>query len=493
MPKNNFINTFFLGLLSFVFSQVCLLASDVTITRDGWSFDRSHLNWYEWAKPEEDKAAGLLRNVTGWVEYDFEVPQSGWYSLWSKGIPTSWTRTIYIDGEKFSEHATSTEWDVDESTKMIKDTNLWLEAGAHTIRFHRVTFPGVLPSQWELRPAAGDPASSIRIAHAAHYVVRTGVPQILTFLGGGTGKAERYELMIRQLNTDDLATVGELSFPATDSPVQGEVTIEFPEEAAYVLQAKSAGQVLRPADLNARTFIAVDTEHPPVISSQMKTSPVVDIDCTAEPPKDGFWEKEGATRIVDTEFGSYRESSGLGNAGDGHWGLDGFSYRIELPEANRLYCLRVEYPDDDRRSMGFWVNDGIKSGTSGGTINTGGVETGDQYPLTHSMQMHESYFYARGTEHVVVAVINLVPFMRAAASRIQIDLVESGLPPAELGETRGRSMGYYFEEPGRWMKFFGGGNEGISEDLLTLNRWGQWNQHMGANLMFPTINPESVR
>ncbi|MBC2602603.1 hypothetical protein [Puniceicoccus vermicola] len=475
-------------MLGAVLSLTALGDGDGTIAREGWSFDRSDLHWYDWAKPEEAREEGILKNVIGWTEYDFEVSQDGWYALWSAGIPASWTQTIYLDGEKIFEHVQSSELDRDPETDLFKGANLWLEEGSHTIRFHRVTFPGVLPSRWELRPGDGRAESSIRIADMDRYVVRAGQPQILAFLGGGTGKSENYELLIRKSDSDVLQSVGSLEFPASSVPVEKSVEVIFPEEAAYTLQARSGETILRPGDLKARTFIAVDVQNPPPAPDEMKFRRVVDIDCSAPPPESGFWEKEGETKVVETSFGTYRESSGLGNAGDGHWGLDGFSYRIRLPEANRLYRLRVEYPDDDRRSMGFWVNDGTRSGTAGGTINTGGVETGDQYPLSHSMKVHQSYFYPRDTDHVVVAVLNLVPYMKAAAARIQIDLVESGLAAAPLGETRGRTFGYFFEEPGRWLKFFGGGKDGISDDLLTLNRWGQWNRHIGANLMFPTIN-----
>ena len=58
------------------------------------------------------------------------------------------------------------------------------------------------------------------------------------------------------------------------------------------------------------------------------------------------------------------------------------------------------------------------------------METGDHYPLTHSMLTHEAYFFCRETKGLVLAVVNLMPGWKAAAARIRIERVEDGLPAA---------------------------------------------------------------
>ena len=458
------------------------------LKREGWSFDRSHLNWFANAKPDELKASGELKNVSGWAEYDFEIPEDGWHELWLRGFPSGWTRTVSLDGQTVLWHSVSSPEDEDKSFKGFKEANLWLKQGRHTLRFLRVTWPGDLPDYWELRAANGNPAGSVRVT-AGENVVRAGEAVSLT-LTGGSDVPLKYELVVRNTETGEITPAGEVEFPAVAKPVERKVAVTFPAEGVFSLQARAGDQLLRPADLKAGTFVVVDTKPAPLPPAEIQTKTVVDIDCSAEPPREGFWEKDGKTRIVKKPFGSYRESSGLGGDGDGYWGLDGFSYRIKLPEVDRLYRIRVAYPDDDRRSMGFWINDGSDpKSTFAAYANTGGVETGDQYSLTKKMQVHEAYFYPQAKDEVIVAVLNLVPNLKAAASRITIDLVESGLPAAPLGETRGRDMGFYFEENGRWLKFFGAAKGGgIREDLKTLNRWGQWNRYLGADLMFPTIN-----
>jgi len=459
------------------------------LKRDGWSFDDSRLDWRGAVDVEQLKSEGVLRNVAGWTEYKFSVPADGWYELWLRGIPNGWTRTVSIDGKTLLWHSIGTPEDEDKSFKGLKEANFWLSKGDHRIRFHRTTWPGDLPDSWELRAAQGDPAGSLRVEPVEN-IVRVGEKVPISVLGGDTGTPLSYDLFLQAADSGKTYPAGKLDFPATAKPVIQKTDLQFPAEGVYYLKARSGEKELRPADLKAGAFVAIDTANPPAPAADLVTTPVVEIDCTATPPAEGFWEKDGATRVVEKPFGRYRESSGLGRDGDGYWGLDGFSYRVKLPEVDVLYRIRVEYPDDDRRSMAFWINDGSEpKGTASANVNTGGVETGDQYPLTNAIQTHEAFFYPQAKDEVIVAVLNLVPSMKAAASRIIIERVDSGLPAAPLGETRGRAMGFYFEESGRWRKFFGAGKSGgIEEDIKTLNRWAQWNRYLGANLMFPTIN-----
>ena len=84
----------------------------VKIHKKAWDFDRSTLEWYPWAKKEEQKKKGTMGAVAGWVEYDFDVPKSAWYELWQTGVPPGWTRDIFLDGKLIVRlHATSTKLD----------------------------------------------------------------------------------------------------------------------------------------------------------------------------------------------------------------------------------------------------------------------------------------------------------------------------------------------------------------------------------------------
>jgi len=468
-----------------------------TIRREAWSFDNSLLEWYPWAKPDELKEKGLLQGFAGWVDYDLDIPADGWYELWQTGAPTGWTRDVFVDGQVVLRLHTTTKEDADPKRRgWGKEANLWLTAGQHRLRYRRLGFPGQLPATWELRASQSRPEGCIRASVAGPGVVRVSEPVELR-IRGGAAEATAYELVARDEATGALTPVGEVRFPATAEPIERTVHVSFPAQGAYRVLAAAGGKIFRPADLGVGLVVAIDTDSPPPAADELRRTLLVDIDCVGltingslVAPGEDYWQKDGETRVVDAPAGAYRESSGRGS--HPHWATDGFSFSFNLPDADHVYQLVVDYPDDDRRTMGFWINDGVND--KAGVTLTGGVETGDRYRLSNAMQTHEAFFHPRGAEDVVVAVLNFLPGGRAAASRIRVYRVDSSLPAPKEGPLPvsarhpSRLFGYYFEESGRWIRHFGGGKEGLGEHITTMERWGQWCRYIGANLMFHTVN-----
>lgn len=490
MKKSNWLMCLMI-LLGTVSSLVQAQDQPGVIRKKAWDFDRSVLEWYQWAKPDQAKEENFLQAVSGWAEYDFQVAESGWYELWQVGVPPEWTRDIFLDGKLIARlHVSDSQLDVRDTKNrkewLAKEFNLYLEAGKHSLRFRRLGFPGCMPSIWELVKAS-DPFGSINAKIKGNNVLRVGEGINLSVTAGMPDQASSYEFIVKDEKTEKLTPVGKLGFPASKTPVTKELSIKFPAQGIYSILAKNGEGVCRPADLNCGKVIAIDVKNPPAPSKDLQRKLIIDIDCTAD-MKDKFWEKDGKTKVVNAPFGKYRESSG--NASNDHWALDGFSYGFDLPDAEGLYQLVVDYPDDDRRTMGFWINDGSKLNGDCGVPVCGGVETGDRYPLSSKMQTHEAFFFPHNNKGLVVAVLNLTRGCKAAAAKIRIYKVEGNLPAADIKEKRGRMMGFFFEEPGRWRRFFGGqiNPHDLEEDMITMERWGQWNRYIGANLMFPTIN-----
>ncbi len=485
------------------------------LERTAWSFDRSNIEWYNYdgVDPEKKKAEGKIDQMAGWAEYDFNLPDTGWYELWEKdGVP-GWARDLYLDGKPLYLLTYSMKEDIINSGKergWYKEANLYLDAGKHTLRIRRLGFPGVLPALWQLRAGKGRTESCIRAEGEFNNVVSAGTKITLPILGGTTVPT-KYELVLLNETLEGNVEVGvtaTIEFPATETPILQQVPIEFPNQGVFFVVPRVEGKLLRPADLKASKFIVIDTNNPPAPSDTLQTTTVVEIDCVGQTingqpvtQNQNYFEKDGATTIVNAPFGQYRQSSGNGRSAPGHhdplnlWGLDGFSYRFDLPDSDHTYRLRVTYPDDQKRSCGFWVNDGADQ--RNGVVCTGGVESGGLYTSTNAMQVHEAFFYPLNNKDLIVAVINLNKGCKAAAAKIVIDRIDSTLPATAINKPQGyegRSMGYYFEEPGRWTRFFGarksesGHLGGLAEEMASIDRWGQWNRFVGANLMFPTIN-----
>jgi hypothetical protein len=472
-------------------------ADNGVIRRNAWSFDRSHLDWCPWSKPDEEKAKGLLGGVAGWVEYDFQVPADGWYELYSV-CNWGWPRDIYVDGKLlfYLSYTTRNDLVKEGGQEWTKEANLWFPRGKHSLRFRRTAFPPCLPSLWMLKPGSRNPAACIRAVSVGPNVQRAGTKIPMSFLGGMAAAATSYKLQLLNTDSSEVTPAGTLEFPATEAPVERSIEISFPKQGQFMLVGKAGDRSLRPADLKAGRFVIIDTKNPPPPGAELRTTPVIDIDCvkqtiSGEALEAGrnYFENRCRTEIVSKAGLTYREltpngppppDNPTGQRYYAHWGCEAFAYKFDLPDKDHVYRVLVDYPDDDRRTMGFHLQDFPER--KGGFIQTGGVETGDHYPLTHSMQTHEAYFFCRETKGLVLAVVNLMPGWKAAAARIRIERVEDGLPAAQ-GASNGRLMGFYFEEPGRWHSYFGGEAGMDDADMLpgiaAMERWAQWNRYLG--------------
>jgi sugar lactone lactonase YvrE len=459
-------------------------AETLTVQRNGWDWDRADIIWYSGNAPEQRQ--GAIKDMNGWAEYDFTVPVTGWYELFLKGGVPHWERHLFLDG-KLLYFGHSVEEDAEAPgtfNQSVKEINLPLTAGKHTLRIQRLNFPGCLPTGWELRAAEGRPAGSIVAVMDEHNIRRVGERLTITITGGTTEPTE-YELVAKHLTTGELTPVGAVAFPAGKGFFTKTVSIPCPSPGIFHLLARVDGTLLRPADLHAGQYTIIDTRPQARSTEPLQKTLVVEIDYCEE-RTEGFWEKDGKSTVVNMPFGKYRESSGNGSSE--HWATDGFSYSFDLPDARGPYLLEVDYPDDDRRTMGFWVNDQVPVHLDMGAVMTGGVDTGDHYRLSHQMKTHQAFFYPRNAKNCLIAVVNLNHGMKAAASRMRIYKIDGPLPDGPPNRPGGRRMGYYFEEPSRWLRQFGASSQDIGQHILTLERWAEMCRYTGANLWFPTVN-----
>ncbi len=461
-------------------------SADGVIERETRLYDRGEIKWYPWAKPEQIKENAINKNCCGWVEFDVEVPKAQWYEFWQMGVVPEWTRDFYLDGNivRYNYRVNSkTDFD-DKDRKWMKDFNIFLTQGRHTLRLRRLSFPGSFSRRWKLVPAGDNPQGTIYVS-LPESAVRVGEDCHLT-VEGGANRPTAYDVATISIEDGTTNVLGSVSFPASAQPIRKDVTIRLPKEGVYDLlligRDQPKGVRARRSDAGSVRLAAVEMTPPPR-PKELKRTLVADIDCVKEAP---YREKDGATRIVRKDFGAYRESSG--NASDAHWALDGFSYQAFLPDDTSIYQLVVDYPDDAFRSVGFWTTDGVVRNEAG-IVLTGGVETGLQYRNTNTMLTHEAFFYPQAT-NVVVAALNLNQGSRAAASRIRIYRVDGELPAAEPHVSRGRLIGNFFEEYGRWKRHFGmrpSNGDLLLGNMRSMENWAKWNSFSGYNMMHPAV------
>ena len=237
----------------------CWGAADAgVISRDGWSYDREGFNEPQTKVAEAKKAGNGLR-LTGWVEYDVTIPDTGWYELMLGGCPPEWAPDVIVDEKVITQMQGATPEDkLNESPRgraEFKQVNMFLSKGSHVLRLRRNGKPELLPSVWELRPSGSRSGNSLRAVVDGSRIVEPGGSVAVKILGGTTVPTE-YEFFLRNEVTGDEFPVGKMKFPVVPRPAEQSLVIPFLNEGFYMLLAKSGAVMLKPSDLKAGYFLA---------------------------------------------------------------------------------------------------------------------------------------------------------------------------------------------------------------------------------------------
>lgn len=488
-----------------------LLAQDApfVLRQDFWDYTAVSASM----APKDAKPAqgSPLPKNSGWVEYRFAVPRAGWYTLWFK----DWgglTHELVVDGKVvyYGGIVGFPGQPLPKEEGSVKAANLPLTAGEHTLRLNRpgrVGFPGGWPSGWTLRAADG-PEDRIAVQVLGHDVIRVGESLKLRLTGGAAPAPATCTVLVQDLLTDAEEAVEVVEFPAGEGFVQREVTLPGMREGVFRLAARSDTGRLLPAEFRGGDFAVVDVKGAPAPGPERRTL-VADIDCVAQtlngqPLAPGAYvDCNGASRIVDSPLGKYRES----NDGTGPEAtpfalshefpkaFSGFSYRIAVPDVASAYLLEVDYPDDAWRHQTFPVADfatPAKEGApaAGYVPPGGGIMCGGIFPLSQAMQTYRSVFWVNHPNVLVGTVSQKLGF-RAGAARIRVSRFDGPLPPASASRPDGRICLSWNEQADDWdltanIQPWRDKRPDIVNDYVGLSRWVAVAAYNGMNGIGPS-------
>jgi hypothetical protein len=513
--------------LAFVFLfQIALSASEVSVRRGMWSYDRA-----EWGDGrftydiEAARKAETKAPASGWLEYDFSVSQTGWYTLWFK----KWgnlTHEVIVDSKPvyFGGIVGWPGQKLPKDKDNTKSVNLPLAAGKHTFRIQRlgrVGFPKGFPDAWELRPAESV-QDRVSARMAGFDVVRVGETVDIDVTGGASDTPATYTIVTENMQTGTMAEVARVRFPAGKRFVTRTVKIPAEAEGVYQIRALCGDIELLPSEFRAGRYVVIDTKAAPKPGNPQKEL-LYEIDCVKQTvngkpvePKD-FVECNGKTTIVTSDLGTYRESSdGRGQdiadpdhpyAGNN---FPGFSYRIQLTpgnpsireiaatEGNGPFLLEVDYPDDNWRHLNFMVADyqdpdNLPKGSNSATgyhPPGGGVVCGGVLPLSHNMHTYRGVFYTNYPKVLLSVVSQRVGF-RAAASKIRVYQFTDKLPPQSANRDDGRVYLAWHEQANDYDLTMGthdmaNKRPDIVNDFIALKRWAAVTSYTGMNGIGPS-------
>ena len=442
----------------------------------------------------------------GWAEYDVAIPSDGWYELWEKEGVAGWSRDLFVDGKMLLSLAISEKEDVADKPGQrkqegwYKECNLWLTKGEHRLRFRRLSFPGVLPSAFELVPAQGRPACSVFAEKDGFDVIRVGERYKIKVTAGATKNDLRLEIVVKSLFApSEMLPAGQVAFASSSQPRTKTVAIDCAKEGVYQVMAKMGGKLLRPSEFRGGQFAVVDVAEN--LSPDDRKTLIHDIDCVTN--------TDLGKPIDPAAFSSATARPGFPRPGPASTGKATIArgpgskspprpeipvptpvspMRWICPDDSSVYLLEMEYPDDDRRSVtvpiSFLSED--KGELLNGSYSGKSWETGGIFPLCWKMNVHRMVFWAV-SKKMNVGILGQQIGHRAAASRIRVYKFDGKLPVERAANPSGRIFCHWYEEGDSVNLFVVNSNRlygtmpEIAADFVTLDRWSRLARYSGMN------------
>lgn len=314
--------------------------------------------------------------------------------------------------------------------------------------------------------------------HVEHSVFKVGEPaEVALVLTNNRDEqitgALSYELIAPSSNVAAQGEKEGISIEA-ESKTTLQIAFQPEEEGEYLLNLFWDGHTSYKRSL--ALFVMGRRGDDPPGQAGLKLKLVEEIDPVSVTSPDRYVD-DGTARIVHSPIGTYRE------AGEEKFSSFAYRFRIEHPQVPHL--IVVEYPDDRARIFDIVLDGPYRWNRCLGAcwdVQTG-VFTGDEYPLTNTLQEHRIIFWPRELDNALV-FLSWAEGEPAAVSKISIYEIEGGLPELEVnppGEPQ-RLLGLFWEDPALPLEF-GNLDTSFSQLYQTFTRLMEYLKYTGQNLI----------
>ena len=419
---------------------------------------------------------GYLRGA-GAAAYAFDIPETGWYELWIRA--GGWPTDLLLDGRLLMRTPLkSGVWP--DQKKAVKVTNLHLARGAHRLKLSRLGHPG-LPWMKDFHLLkTDDPANQVRLqVRTDCLVLRRGQHVPLRLQAGRSSAPRTLEIVVRTVAGQRVQAVP-VAVPAGTGVFTKDVLVPCTQAGVFDVTVEQGGKKLD----RVTQFAVIDpTARTADGAQELRTTLVAEIDCARQAPT---YSGGGATRVIASPLGAYRESGPKGRCQHGQ-AASWFAYTLPVPEVQKPYVVELHYPDDDERTMTVSI---FENAMCPYPLDAG-VASGGEFPLSGRLQVQRLFFWPRQKDPRLV-LLTWHSGQRAAAARIRLLRVDGGFPPlavpAHAPSPTDRRFGFWNEEPLRFTTFFGGvaGHNEWPKFIETAGRWARWSRFVGANVWVQT-------
>ncbi|MBC7802966.1 MAG: hypothetical protein H7Y16_03735 [Candidatus Parcubacteria bacterium] len=467
-----------------------------SLTRAAASFDRAQTT-----HPEQRKkvlSSGSLAGdrsgpVTGWFEYEFEVPNAGWYTLSVDG--TAGDAEFLLDaGGNPPRAAASLSGGNGARDGREKIGNLYLAAGRHSLRLERYFWTGFSDIRAIVLRASDERLANTVAARLTQggTIFRTGeCPELEISSGARTG-ARKLDVWV-YVPGGPVRQKFELAVPAAAGLQTQRVRLPCSEEGALAVGFGEAGAYIDANDLRHLSYEVIGTRAPAGPAKPSSRTLVEEIDLASNAPDFSGGE---ASRVVSAGLGRYRESGAAGwlpyqslpaAAKAMRPSPSWFAYALKNVTPQQPHMVEVDYPDDARRSFTIALRESAPLDYP----VAGGVDSGGEFSLSGSMLTHSLLYWPRAPGTRVV-FMNSGDGPRAAAARIRVYRLDAGPAPsaagAAAGSGGGRLFANWYEEGSNFLSMYGAPDLSPRGYQLAAERWARAVAGIGGNLLMPTVS-----
>jgi hypothetical protein len=435
-------------------------------------------------------AGGRDKPVTGWFDYQFSVPGTGWYEILARGNDVG---IEYILDPALDEtsRAAFRLYSVRLNRPGGKVGNLWLTEGRHTLRLQRYFWTGFPPLQGITIRASGDglPASVYATILGSETVFRAKQCPVLRLYSGARRLSDKVTIIVDDATSHERRARIVVPVRASSQLVGTDVSLPCNQEGEYQVALGDAdGKALDGLGSGDIRYAVIGTAPVPNPGAPLRGTLVQEIDCTKIAPDYA----SSSTRVVSKPFGSYRESA------QGDWfryqsipasvrqlasSPGWFAYRLNVADIQQPYYVEVLYPDDTDRS--FVV--ALRERDSLSLSVAAGIDSGREFSLSNEMAIFRLVYWPRSTSTRIVLMATK-DGRPAAASKIRLYKVDGGFPALTKSTAGGRRFANFFEEGANYRSVYGAPDEGDRGTRVATDRWAQAVAYAGGDTLIGAVN-----
>jgi hypothetical protein len=428
--------------------------------------------------------------ITGWFEYDFDVPRTGWYEL--KVIGSGTDVEYFVDPKLYEQHAGGLyifgSSGISEGQDKI--SNLWLDAGSHTLRIQRYYWTGFPQSLsgFAINAAGPSLATSARASFPdTTTIFRKNECRPLDIFTGARIQPAALTIWVKDTSTGVLRKTYSVPIPASAGLMKQEVVLPCNEEGFFLVTFGEGPSAILYRDIRPISYQVINTKAHTSPSKPINKTLVQTIDCVTRPPD---YYGGDASRVVNKSLGSYRESGDVGwtryqrlselarkIVPEPSW----FAYKLNNVIRQQPYLIEVDYPDDAVRTFAI----ALREADPLAYPVAGGVDSGDEFSLSNRMLTHTLLYWPRAQETRIV-FLTAHNGRRAAASKIRVYRVEGALPALEPRSQEGRDFMNWYEEGSNFLSMYGAPAPTVQGETTAIERWLDASAYMGVNTVSPT-------